>query len=103
MREQGSHSYAAMRISRRSGILTRQGNRAMMKNLVLAASMTMLIALSGQALAGTATANERYRPEATAPSGRQTIPAFNASDRAMATQTVEPNAHRYHGGPKSND
>jgi hypothetical protein len=103
MREPGSHSYAAMRISRRSGILTRQGNRAMTKNLVLAASMTMLMTLSGQALAGqalarTATADERYWPEATAPSHQH----FNAFGSATA-QTVEPNAHRYHGGPKSND
>jgi hypothetical protein len=75
----------------------------MINNLVLAASMTMLITLSGQALAGTATPNARYRPEATARSDRQMVPAFNVSGSAMATQTVQPNAHRYHGGPKSND
>ena len=75
----------------------------MMKNLALAASMTMLIALSGQALAGTATPNARYRPEATGRSDRQMVPAFKVSGSAMATQAVEPNAHRYHGGPKSND
>lgn len=75
----------------------------MVNNLVLAASMTMLIALSGQALAGTATPNARYRPEATARPDRQMVPAFNVSGSAMASQTVQPNAHRYHGGPKSND
>src|ERR1700738_4015507 len=102
MREPGSHSYAAMRICWRSGVMKQQGNIAMMKNLAVAASITMLIALSGQALAGTATANARYRPKATAPSDRQMVPAFKVSGSAMATQTIEPNAHRYHGGPKSN-
>jgi len=29
--------------------------------------------------------------------------AFNAIDPPMATQTMEPNAYRYHGGPKYND
>jgi integration host factor subunit alpha len=33
MRKPGSHSYATMRISLRLGILTRQGNRAMTKDL----------------------------------------------------------------------
>jgi hypothetical protein len=33
MAESCSHSYAVMRISLRSGILTRQGNRAMTRNL----------------------------------------------------------------------
>ncbi len=75
----------------------------MINNLVLAASMTMLITLSGQALAGTATPNARYRPEATARSDRQMVPAFNVSGSAMARQTVQPNAHRYLGGPKYND
>jgi hypothetical protein len=46
----------------------------MIKTLALAVSVTMLIAVSGQAF-----------------------------DRAMTTQTAQPNAHRYHGGPKSND
>jgi hypothetical protein len=32
------------------------------------------------------------------------VHAFSAfDDPAMATQMVEPEAHRYHGGPKSND
>jgi hypothetical protein len=91
MSKPGSHSHGAERISLRSGILKRQGNRAMMKNLAFAPSITMLVAISGQALAGTA-----------APKARQVRHAFNAFDPAIATQTVEPNVHRYHGGPKSN-
>jgi hypothetical protein len=95
--------YAAMCISRQSWILTREGKRAMTKNLALAASVTMLIAISGQAFADTAPKNVRYLPEATGLSDRQVVYAFNAFDPAMATQTAEPNAYRYHGGPKSND
>jgi hypothetical protein len=36
-------------------------------------------------------------------SDHQAVRAFNAIDPPMATQTMEPSAHRYHGGPKSND
>ena len=72
----------------------------MRKNLALAASIMMLVAISGQAFA--AAPKARYWPIATGPSHRQmVVRAFNAFDPAMATQTVEPNAHRYHGGPKS--
>jgi hypothetical protein len=74
----------------------------MTKNLALAASITMLVTISGQALAGAAAPKARYWPTATDPSGRQVVRAFNAFDPAMATQTVDPNAHRYHGGPKLN-
>ena len=63
----------------------------MTKNHALAASIMMLVAISGQAFAETA-----------APSDRQAVSAYNAYDRAVATETVEPNAHRYYGGPKSN-
>jgi len=75
----------------------------MTKNLALAASITMLIAISGQAFANTASPNARYLSNATDSSGRQVVNAFNAFDPAMAAQTAEPNAYRYHGGPKSND
>jgi hypothetical protein len=80
--------------------MKQQGNRAMMKSFALAASMTMLVAISGQAFAATGAPNARYRPEAAGPSDQQVVNAF---DSAMATQTDEPNAHRYRGGPKSND
>ena len=88
---------------RQSGILTAQGKIVMMKNLALAASIMMLIATSGQAFAGTAPKNAQNWPEATSSSDRQVVDAFNAFDPAIAAQTAEPNAYRYHGGPKSND
>jgi hypothetical protein len=83
---------------------TAKETRAMtMKNLALAASITMLVAISGLASARAAGSHTRDWPAATGHSNRQMRHAFNASYPAMATQTVQANAHRYHGGPKSND
>jgi hypothetical protein len=64
----------------------------MTKNLALAASMVVLMTISGQAFAETA-----------APSDQQAVYAFNAFDRAAATETDATDAYRYHGGPKYND
>ena len=74
-----------------------------MKNLALAASVMMLVAISGQAFAETAAPNARYWPESTGPSDRQAGNAYNAFDSTMAPHADEPYAHRYHGGPKYND
>jgi hypothetical protein len=75
----------------------------MMKNLALVASIMTLIATSGQAFADTAPNNARIWPEAASNADRQAVDVFNAFDPADATQTTQPNAYRYHGGPKSND
>ena len=75
----------------------------MTKNFALAASIMMLIAISGQALADTAPKSARHRSEATGPSDRQVVNAFNAFDLAIARQSPDSNAYHYHGGPKSND
>ena len=78
-------------------------------NLALTASIAMLVAISGFASARAAGSYTRDWPAATGRSDRQLRHAFNAfypanaSYPAMATETVESNAHRYHGGPKSND
>jgi hypothetical protein len=69
-----------------------QGTRTMTKNLALAASVVMLMAVSGQAFAKTAV-----------PLDQQAAYAFNAFDRVAVTETAAPDAHRYHGGPKYND
>ena len=75
----------------------------MMKNFALAASIT-LIALSGQAFAATAKPNPQYWSATAGPSDRrQAAYAYDAFDPAMAAQIAEPNAYRYHGGPKYND
>jgi hypothetical protein len=74
-----------------------------MKNLALAASLSMLVAISGLASARAGGTYTRDRPVATGRSDQQLRHAFNASYPAMATQTVDNNKYRYHGGPKSND
>jgi hypothetical protein len=73
-----------------------------MKNLTLAASI-MMVAISGVTSARAAESDTLGWSVAAGHSDQQMRSAFNASYPAMATQTVETNAHRYHGGPKSND
>jgi hypothetical protein len=73
------------------------------KTLALAASITMLVAISGLASARAAGPYTRDWPVATGRSDQQVRHAFNASYPAIATQTVDNNQYRYHGGPKSND
>jgi hypothetical protein len=62
----------------------------MTKNLALAASLLMLMTISGQAFAETT-------------SDQQAIYASNAFERVAATDTDASSAYRYHGGPKYND
>jgi hypothetical protein len=69
----------------------------MTKTLTLTASVMILLAISGHA------SRAQYLPVATGRSDQQhAIRAFNAFHQA-STRTVERIAHRYHGGPKSND
>jgi len=84
----------------------------MMKTLALTASIIAMVAISGQAFARTTGSNARYLPEAANSSDQQLVPTYNAydygaydafDDQSMATQMVEPDAYRYHGGPKGND
>jgi hypothetical protein len=69
----------------------------MIKNLTLAASMMMLVALSGQAFARTDAPHARHQSQMT------DLSAFNAFDQVTAPSAAESNTHRYEGGPKSND
>ena len=76
----------------------------MMKNLALTASIITLVAISGQAFARAAGSNTHYLPVVENSSVPQAVPAYDAFDDSwMATQTAEPEAYRYHGGPKYND
>ena len=75
----------------------------MTKKLALAASVVMLVAISGQAFADTAPPSEPHSSEAASASDRQLVYVSNAFGSAAATQADELNAYRYHGGPKSND
>jgi hypothetical protein len=64
----------------------------MTNTLALAASMVMLMMISGQAFAETA-----------APSDKQAVYAATSVDQTVATNTDAATAYRYHGGPKYND
>ena len=76
----------------------------MTNKLALAASLMMLMTISGQAFARTTGSNTQYRPEVANSLDQQVVPAYGAFDDPwMATQIAEPYAHRYHGGPKYND
>jgi hypothetical protein len=68
---------------------TPQGND-IMKKLALAASMLILMTISGQAFAETAA------------SSNQQAASTAAFDRTIATDTAA-TAYQYHGGPKYND
>jgi hypothetical protein len=70
----------------------------MMKTLALTASIIAMAAISGQAFA------RATGSEVATSSDQQVVSAHDAFDNpALAAQTVEPNAYRYHGGPKYND
>jgi hypothetical protein len=73
------------------------------KNLTFAASIAMLVAISGVGSARAAESYVRDWPGVTGRSDQQLRHAFNASHPAIATQPVDNNKYRYHGGPKSND
>jgi hypothetical protein len=96
-----------MRIFPQSGILLQQGNGTMMKTLALTASIITLVAISGPAFARATGTNTWYWPEVVNSSDQPMAPAYNAFDAfdnpALATQMVDPDASRYHGGPKYND
>ena len=75
----------------------------MIKNFALTASIIAMVAISGQAFARATGSNTRYLPEV-ATSSDQVVSAYDAFDNpAMAAQMAEPDAYRYHGGPKYND
>ena len=74
----------------------------MTKNFTLAASIAMLMTISGQALADTAAPNAWYGRETTGPSAWQMTQVDNAFNGTAATETVA-DAFHYHGGPKYND
>ena len=74
----------------------------MMKNLALAASIIAMAAVSGQAFARATGSNTQYGPEAAISSDQPAVYAYDAFDYQV-TRMAEPDAYRYHGGPKYND
>ena len=61
----------------------------MTKNFAFAASIAMLMTISGQALAATAAPNAWYGSEATSPSAWQTVYAGNPFNGTAATETAQ--------------
>lgn len=68
----------------------------MTKILPLAATLTMLMTISGQAFAATVASD-------TSSSDQQAIYISNAAGPTVSTETGVTYAYRYHGGPKAND
>jgi hypothetical protein len=82
---------------------TKENRATTTKTLAFAASIAMLVAISGLA---TARAGEMYTQDPPVAAGRwnqRVRSAFNTTYPAMTTQTIDNNKYRYHGGPKSND
>jgi hypothetical protein len=75
-----------------------------MKKIVLATAIVMLAATSGQAFARSAgpTPRQEAAAEQQAYIDQRAYDAFDAFDE-MVPQMTNAEAHRYHGGPKSND
>ncbi|WP_128970619.1 hypothetical protein [Bradyrhizobium tropiciagri] len=71
----------------------------MTKTLALAASMVMLVALSGQAFAGAAQLNARSFRKAPSVVDRKPADAFDGFEQRRTTES----AYRYYGGPKWNE
>ena len=65
------------------------------KNLALAASIAMLVAISGNASARSAGSHTRHWTVAAGRSDQQVRQAFNAVYPAIATQTAEPGGHTF--------
>jgi hypothetical protein len=71
----------------------------MLTRTIFVTSMLALATMSGQAFAySNVSPKEALQKAAIA---RQPLNSFSAFDQAIASWTVEPDNHRYHGGPKS--
>lgn len=73
------------------------------KRFVLATSMMMFVAMSGQAYAGTTISDKRYWPSEVNSAAQNTIQRpENAADSAQTPRGIEPAEQSYQGGPKGN-
>ena len=72
----------------------------MSKKIILAASITLLAAISGQALAYS---NVAPKAPHEAVSNERMSNAFDAFDHMTTRWRTEPDNYRYHGGPQSDD
>ncbi|MGX9430273.1 MULTISPECIES: hypothetical protein [Bradyrhizobium] len=70
-----------------------------MKSIILATAIVAVAATSGQAFARSDASTPRQETAA----DQRAYDALNMFDQQMAPQMSDADAHRYHGGPKSND
>jgi hypothetical protein len=74
------------------------------KRFVQAAAVTVLIAISGQAYAGTTISDTRYWPSEASSTGQNAVQRpENAFYSAERPQALAATATSYQGGPKGND
>jgi hypothetical protein len=74
------------------------------KRFVLATSMMVFVALSGQAYAGTTISDKRYWPSEMSSADQDAVQrAENAFDSAATPPAIETTGRSYRGGPKEND
>jgi hypothetical protein len=71
----------------------------MERTITVTASIIALIATLGAADAGTVSRSHR----SPVPASGQAAHRLNSLDSTVSTSAAEPNARRYHGGPKSSD
>ena len=75
-----------------------------MKRFVLATSMMILLAISGQAYAGTTISDQRYWPgELSWAHQNESQHPVNASVPVESPQGIRASGESYHGGPKGDD
>ena len=72
------------------------------KRFVLATSMMVFVAISGQAYAGTTISDKRYWPSEVGPAQNAVQRPENAYDSAETPRRIEAAGETYRGGPKGN-
>jgi len=74
------------------------------KRFILATSMIVFVAISGQAYAGATISDKRYWPSEASSADQYAVQRpENAFGSAEAPREIEATEQSYHGGPKEND
>jgi hypothetical protein len=77
------------------------------KRFAAALPAIVFIAMSGQAHAGATISDKRYWPDEVGPSSQYVVQPsdsdFGWTTPSASPQAIEPDEHRYQGGPKSDD
>jgi hypothetical protein len=85
-------------------LTTQQRSKTMnKKHLVLATSMMVLVAMSGQAYAGTTISDTRYWPSEATSAEQSPVQRANAFASVTTPPTNQAPDWSYQGGPKASD